>query len=118
MSWADKVHKKIQAEKMAKELMSSQIYREARRQDKEEATLHALGMFAFVGMIWLEMNFRCKRAGLLKFLDFLKGTVIDFKKDPNWLEASDQYFKETYGIDALAYLGLEISKESDTDGKG
>lgn len=117
MGWADKAHKKIQAEKMAKELMNSQVYREARRKDKEEATLHATAMFTFIGMIWLEMNFRCKEKGLLRFLDFVKGTVIDFKKDPNWLEASNEYFKETYNIDALQYMGLEIVKENE-DGEG
>ena len=86
MGWADKAHKKIQAEKMAKELMNSQVYREARRKDKEEATLHALGMFTFIGMLWLEMNFGCKRKGLLRFLEFVMGTVADFKKDPEYAD--------------------------------
>jgi hypothetical protein len=117
MSWANKAHKKIQAEKMAKELMNTPQYREARRRDRESATIHALGMFMFMGMIWLEMNFNCKRKGLLRFLDFVKATVIDFKNDPNWLEASDAYFKETYNIDALGYLGMEVVKENE-DGEG
>lgn len=117
MSWADKARKRIQAEKMAKQLMNSQIYREARKQDKQEATMNALASFTFIGLVYLEMNFRCKRKGFEKFIDFVRETVIDFKDDDKWLEDSNTYYKETYGLDVMDRLGLELKKEGEADGK-
>ena len=116
MSRLDKIHKKIKAEKMAMEIMNSPRYREARRHDMQEATMRALLTFTFIGLVYIEMNFRCKRKGLEKFLEFVKGVVIDFKDDDKWLEASDEYFKETYGLDVVSYMGMEIRKV-DEDGK-
>lgn len=118
MSWVDKAHKKIKAEKMAIEIMNSPRYREARRHDMQEATMRALATFTFIGMVYLEMTFRCKKAGLLKFLEFVKGTVIDFKDDDKWLEDSNEYFKDTYGIDVIDFMGMAIKKVGDTDGEG
>lgn len=110
MSRLDKIHKKIKTEKMAMEIMNSPRYREARKHDMQEATMNALATFTFIGLVYLEMNFGCKQKGLAKFLEFVKGTVIDFRDDDKWLEASDGYFKETYGMNVLDTLGMEPRK--------
>lgn len=108
MSWTDKAHKKIKAEKMAEQIMNSPKYREARKQDMQEATINALAAFTFMGCVYLEMNFRCKRPGLEKFIDFVRETVIDFKNDDKWLEDSNEYYKDTYGLDVMECIGLQV----------
>ena len=113
MGWADKAHKKIKAEKMAMEIMNSPRYREARKQDMQQATMRALVTFVFIGLVYLEMTFRCKRKGLMKFLDFVRGVVIDFKDDDKWLEASNEYYKETYDIDVMDYFGMALERNDD-----
>ena len=117
MSWTDKAHKKIKAEKMAMEIMNSPRYREARKQDMQEATMNALATFTFIGLVYLEMNFRCKTKGFEKFIEFVKGTVIDFKEDEKWIEDSNEYYKETYGLDVLKRLGLEKKEKVNNMGK-
>ena len=75
-----------------------------------------MASFTFIGLVYLEMNFRCKKNGFVKFIDFVRETVIDFKDDDKWLEDSNTYYKETYGLDVLDCLGLGMIKVGEEDG--
>jgi hypothetical protein len=65
----------------------------------------------FIGLIWLEMNFRCKRNGLVKFLEFVKGTMADIEGDEDFFRDSNKYYVEKYNLDVMEYLGLALVKE-------
>ena len=113
MSWLDKQHQKIRMQKMIDEAMRSEKYQAARKEDMKQAALRGLGQFCFIGLLWLEMNFRCGRKGMLKFLDFAKKTVIEIGDDVDFLKASNKYYKENYDIDVLGYLGMEFVEVED-----
>lgn len=114
MSWVDKAHKKNNVHKMIERAMNTPEYKEARRKDMEQATLQALARFSFIGLMYLEVFFRCKRKGMMRFLDYVKNNVIDIGNDEEFLEISRQYFNEKYDLDVMHYLGLELTKDGDS----
>ena len=111
MSWVDKAHKRNKIDKMIKEAMNRQEYQEARRYDMQQATLRALCRFSFVGCIYLEMVFRCKRKGLTKWLDFVKKNVEEIGNDTEFISASNKYYKENFDLDVMNYLGMKLEND-------
>ena len=115
MSWVDKAHKRNNVHKMIEQAMNTQKYKEARRKDMEQATLQALARFCFICLMYLELNFRCKSAGMLKFLKFVKKNVEEIGKDEEMLETANGYYKEYFNIDVMRFLGMEFTKDGDED---
>lgn len=117
MGWADRAHKKIKTQKLAESIINSPKYQEARKKDMEQSTLKALVCFAFIGLLYLELNFRCKKNGLVKFLEFVKANVADIGNDEEFLKCSNEYFKKNYDLDAMKYLGMEFTEEGEDNEK-
>lgn len=113
MGWADKQLKKHKMRKQIDQVLNEPIYREERRKWEEQAVLQALLKFVFIGLIWLEMNFRCKRNGLIKFLEFVKGQLAEIDGDDEFFNDSNKYYKENYNLDVFNYLGLELVKKGE-----
>lgn len=118
MGWADKELKKHRMRKEIDQILNEPKYKEERRKWEEQAVLQALLKFVFLGLIWLEMNFHCKRNGLVKFLEFVKGQLAEIEGDDEFFIASNKYYIENYGLDVVKYLGLELQKKNDDNGKG
>lgn len=114
MGWADQQLKKHRMHKQIDEALNSPKYKEERRKWEEQAVLQALLKFVFIGLIWLEMNFRCKRNGLVKFLEFVKGTMADINDDQDFFLDSNKYYIEKYNLDVMDYLGMALVKKSET----
>lgn len=110
MSYLDKLRKKAQAEKIVKQILSSKEYQEAKKVDQEQWSFRAMAEFAFIGCVYLEMNFRCKQKGLEKWIDFVRDTVVEIGKDENYLVDSEKYYKEKYKLDVMERLGLRIER--------
>ena len=114
MSYLDKVHKKAQAEKMIAQIMSSQQYKEAKRQEN----LQTFALLCLVTCDFLELNHRYKTNGLLKWLRFAeKRMKYIAEDDEGYCEAMNDYIRDAHGIDVLASLGVKIGKEGAENGK-
>lgn len=113
MSWVDKAHKKNKMHKMIDEAMKSEKYQKARKADIEQAALKGLARFIFIALLYLEMVFRCKKKAFLKFLDFVKKTLEEIGEDPEFLKASNEYFKKTYELDVMDCLGMAFVEEDE-----
>lgn len=113
MNWAKKELEKHKIHKMVQQAMNSPEYKEARRQDMIQATLRAFIRFSFITLIYLEMNFRCKRKGFVKFLEFAKKLVDDIGNDEEFIDDSNKYFKENYNLDVMEYLGLKLERHNE-----
>lgn len=113
MGWADKELQKHRMRKQIDQVLNSPEYREERRKWEEQAVLQALLKFVFIGLIWLEMNFRCKRNGLIKFLEFVKGTMADIDGDEEFFKDSNDYYIENYNLDVMEYLGMALVKKGE-----
>ena len=102
MGWAEQQHKKRQQQKQ----------REKELEAERQSIIRALLRFTFIGMSYLESNFRCKKRGLLKFVDYVKWVMqrIGEHHDTEFFVASNKYFVEKYDIDVMEYLGLEFEK--------
>lgn len=113
MNWAKKELEKHKIQKMIKQAMNTTEYKEARNQDMVQATLRAFVRFSFITLIYLEMNFRCKSQGFVKFLEFAKKTVDEIGNDEDFIDDSNKYFKEKYNLDVMEYLGLKLERNHD-----
>lgn len=111
MGWREKQLEKHRMHKLLEQVIKSPEYREERRKWEEQAVLQALLRFTFIGLVYMETNFHCKKNGFIKFLDFLKGTIDDIgNEDEDYFIASNKYYKENFNLDVAEYLGLGIEK--------
>lgn len=117
MGWADKQLKKYRMHKQIDEALNSPKYKAERRKWEEQAVLQALLKFIFLGLLYLEENFHCKKNGFLKFIDFVKVTMkrIGDHDDEEFFVASNKWFIEKYDLDVMEHMGLEIVKKGATD---
>ena len=115
MSWVDKAHQRNKIDKMIREAMNSPKYKKARKKDIEQAALRGLAQFCFIALLWLEMNFRCKREGIIKFLTFTKKTVEEIGRDVDFLKASNKYYIEKYDIDVMRFLGMAFEEDENIE---
>lgn len=113
MSWVDKAHKEYQIQKIIKQIMNSKEFQDAKKKDMEQSALRGLAHFTLIGCLYMELNFRCRRKGLLKFIEFVKGNVEEVGKDNDLLKASNQYFKDKYEIDVMRELGMAFEEDED-----
>lgn len=111
MGWVDKAHKKNQIHKLIEQAMNSPEYQMARKKDMEQSALRGLARFCLIGCLYMELNFRCGKKGLLKFLDFVKSNVEEIGEDEDYIKASNEYYKENYDLDVLEYLGMKFEGE-------
>ena len=111
MSYMDKLRKKAQAEKIVKQILASKEYQNAKKLDQEQWSFRAMAEFAFIGCVYLEMNFRCKQKGLEKWLDFVRETIIEIGKDEDYLADSEKYYKDKFNLNVMERLGLKLEKD-------
>lgn len=112
-NWVKKALEKDKIHKMIQQAMNSPEYKEARNQDLRQATLRALIRFSFISLLYMEMNFRCGRKAFIKFLDFVLTTVEEIGNDEEFIESSNEYYKEKHNLDVMDYLGVELIKNDD-----
>jgi hypothetical protein len=112
-NWVKKALEKDKIHKMIQQAMNSPEYKEARNHDLRQATLRALIRFTFIALLYLEMTFRCGRKAFIKFLDFVLTTVEEIGNDEEFIESSNEYYKEKYNLDVMDYLGVELIKNDD-----
>ena len=108
MGWADKIHKQRRAEKLAKELMSTEVYQEMKYRDAEQTTLDAFCMCCLITCEYLEGNFHCKHNGLEKFLEFARERKDNMDED-YFLERAEHH-REVHDLEALSILGYEFNE--------
>ncbi len=106
-------NRKQMINRMIEEAMNSKQYKEARQKDLEQATIKALVRFTLIGCIYLDMVFRCKKKGLLKFLEFVKKTVCEIGDDNDFIRATNDYYKDKMQLDVMAFLGMQFVGEED-----
>lgn len=112
MSYWDKVRKKEARRKVTQEVLNAPEFKEYMRQHEEQAVLNALGRFVFMMCGFLETRHGYKAAGLKKFLDFVVVSLKETEDNIEFFKDYDVYYKEEYGLDVLAELGLGLEEKT------
>ncbi len=110
MGSLNKIRKRYEAEKMAKQVMASPKFKEAMKEQEERAVLNALARFAFMMCGFLETRHGYKKDGLKKFLAFVMVNLQCTDDNEDFFLDYDKYYKDEYGLDVLAELGLGLEK--------
>lgn len=111
MGWREKSLKRHKAEQMAKEIISSKKYQEARKADMEQAALDAYCRFCLVACDYLQMNFNCKRNGIMKFLKCASDVIQYTTGDDKYFEDMNTVMIDECGVDVMAELGVRVKKD-------
>ena len=110
MGWREKSLKRHKAEQMAKEIISSKKYQDARKADMEQAALDAYCRFCLVACDYLQINFGCKRNGIMKFLKYATEIMKYTLEDDKYFEDMNQVMIDECGVDVLEELGMKVVK--------
>ena len=105
-NYVRKAKEKEEIHRMIQRAMNTPEYKKAREYDMQQATLRGLITFTHIGLAYLELVFRCKRKGLLKFLQFAKKVVDEIGYDEEYIKASNKYYLETHDLDVMDILGV------------
>jgi hypothetical protein len=108
MGSLNKMRQRWEAEKMAKKVMDSPIFKEALREQDIRATTTAIAKLAFISCEFLENTHGYKKRGLKKFLKYLLHFVEEVGSDEEFLVTQDKYYKEMMDLDVLGELGLAL----------
>ena len=106
-----KQQKRIQAEKIARQIMESPMYRKARREDQEQATLDAYCKFILIACDFLQIRHNYKRQGMINFLKYATECIHYLTdEDANYFDDMNQVMIDECGIDVMGYLGVKFKK--------
>ena len=108
MSWVEKALERRRTEKLIEEVMNTPEFKERQRQMDEATLSNAIGRIAFITCEFLETRHNYKAAGLKKFLSFLVGCLEYVGDNDTFFVDIENYFKEEYGLDVLAELGMGL----------
>jgi hypothetical protein len=106
MAKIDKYRKRYEAEKKAKEVMDTPVFKEAIKEQNIKATANAIGRLAFIACEYLENNHGYKKVGLKKFLKYLSECIDYTGEDEDFFLTHEKYYKEIFDLDVLGELGL------------
>ena len=113
MSYWDKVRKKEVRRKITNEILNAPEFKEYMVKHEEQAILNALGRFTFMMCGFLETRHGYKSKGLKKFLESVKAGLKETDNNVDFFVGYDTYYKEEYGLDVLAELGLALEEKNE-----
>lgn len=111
MAYTSKFEKRARTEKIIKEIMNSESYKQARKKDQEQAALQAYMFFCVISCDFLELKHGYKKNGLIKFLKFASQRLKYVEENEYYFLEMVDMFKEEMDLDVLELLGMKI-KES------
>jgi uncharacterized membrane-anchored protein len=112
MGWREKELQKYQARKLALAAMNTREYQETRKKEEEEIAVNTYVRFCLVACDYLQINFRCKRKGIIKFLKYAASIMkyISYEDDKYFVDMNQVMIDEC-GVDVLAELGARVKKD-------
>lgn len=113
MSYWDKVRKKEARRKITNEVLNAPEFKEYMVKHEEQAVLNALGRFTFMMCGFLETRHGYKSKGLKKFLNFVMVNLKCTEDNVDFFKDYDAYYKDEYGLDVLAELGLALEEKNE-----
>lgn len=101
MGYLDKIHKKAEHDKKMKAIFNDYRFKQYLQAVKIEAQEDAFDAFVLITARYLCDNFRCKEAGVLKFMDFADEQMKGVEKDANHFVKLNDGLREDIGLDWL-----------------
>lgn len=73
--------------------------------------------FLYIGIEWMELNYGCKRQGLMRFLQFFIGRMREIGRDDDieYFSEAENRLKELYGISVMDMMGIRVTEEGELE---
>ena len=111
MGWREKELRKYQAKKLALEAMNTREYKEARKNEEREIALRTYAHFCLIACDYLQMNFNCKRNGIMKFLKYAAGVLKYIAyEDDGYFNDMNIVMVDECDVDVLKILEMRIEE--------
>lgn len=110
MSWVDKAHKKNQIDKIVEQAMKSPKFKEEMIKAQDKGYRKALDSFLLISVDYLHRNFRCKKDGIIKYVNFFVEQMNYAKEYEDYFENMNEALLEDTGVNVLGSR-MEASKK-------
>lgn len=111
MSWRTKELYKHQARKLAKDAINSREYKELRRKEEQEIALRTYVRFCLVACDYIQINFGCKKRGIMKALVYFAGIMKYISnEDDNYFIDMNNVMIDECGTDVVGLLNMKIEE--------
>lgn len=112
MGYLDKAHKKIQRDRMIREIMSSHEYKQAVKKDQEQAGVRAYCNFCMMACDFLELRHNYGSRGLRRFLEFAVSRMHYLADDnENYYQEMNEYFVDKFNVDVFDIMGMKVADD-------
>lgn len=101
MSWVDKQHQKQKIHSLVEQAMKDPRFQEAKRKKIEQATKEAFDSFLLISADYLHRYHRCKKNGLLKYIQFVVEQIETIKTDPEYFKLLNEALADETGLNIL-----------------
>lgn len=101
MGYLDKMHKKIEIDKMLQKVMQDPRFKAHIKKSEEEAMSRAFDAFLLISVDYLYRNFGCKKAGILKYIDFVVRQMHFTEEDPDYFVLLNEELASEVGVNIL-----------------
>ena len=108
MGWREKQLKRHKAEQMAKDIIKSKKYQDARKADMEHAATNAYLRFCLVACDFLQIRHGYKKRGIENFLRYASEIMQYTLEDDQYFIDMNQVMIDECGIDVMAELGMGV----------
>lgn len=92
---------------MIKRAMDSPEFRMAQKIDERISMMKALGILAYTTCDYLELQFGCKRNGMMNYLKFLGMRIKELYNDQEYFELAKERYESLYKLDVPKTLDLD-----------
>lgn len=110
MGYHDRYRKKQQIKDIADKAMKDPRFKKLLQETEDNAYNRAMDAFLLISCDYLFQNFRCKKDGIIKFVEYYVKQMNYAKKDPEYFPLLNEDLMDNTGVNILGNR-LEESKK-------
>lgn len=98
---SSKIDRKVQTQKMINQILRDPRFIESQKKKEEEAEKQAFDAFLLISADYMVRNFGCKKAGLLKYIDFVVKQMRYVEHDEDYFMLLNEELERETGVNIL-----------------
>jgi len=101
LSWTDKAHKKAEIDKQVQKVIRDPRFKQIINRERDIAYNQALDSFLLISVDYLFRTFRCKKKGILNFVDFFCQQLDYAQQDVEYFKLLNEELEHDTGVNVL-----------------
>lgn len=101
MSWLDKAHKKAEIDRQVQKVIHDPKFKNIINRERDIAYNQALDCFLLIAVDYLFRTFRCKKKGIINFVDFFCQQLDYAQHDVEYFKLLNEELIHDTGVNVL-----------------